>query len=149
MNIQHLKAIADLVGFRITTDTAQQIPSGPGGGHICWKINGVKESFFIKQLDPKINVNDEITLARFELCESVAYRFLQQGIPAVSAIRGNNNSVIVLENTAYLVYPWVEGYSLKEISANHSVKIAEILAKIHKINLDVPELEPKFDIHTN
>ena len=138
MNIQHLKIISDQLQLKLITESAQQIPSGPGGGHLCWKVKSNKEAFFIKQLDPKLNVNDEKIIARYELCESVASRFSQQGIPAVYAIRNNNKSVIVLDDIAYLIYPWIEGYQLNEVSTDHAIKISETLAKIHVINLDVP-----------
>lgn len=149
MNIQHLKIIADQYQFELTTEPALEIPAGPGGGHLCWKVKSDKGNFFIKQLDPKLNVHDKTIIERYELCESVAFRFSKQNIPAVYAIKYDEKAVTVLENTAYLVYPWIEGYKLNEISTDHAVKIAETIAKIHIINLDVPELQPKFDIHTH
>jgi thiamine kinase-like enzyme len=151
MNEQHLKIIADQFQLKLTTEPAQKIPSGPGGGHLCWKVKSNKDIFFIKQLDPTLELNNKKIVARYELCESIAFRFAQHCIPAVYAFRNNNQSVIVLENSAYLVYPWIDGYTLggSEISTEHALKIAEILAKIHVINLDVPEIEPKLDIHTN
>lgn len=37
-----------------------------------------------------------------------------------------------------------------EVSGTHSVKIAEVMAKLHKIDMDVPGIAPpRFDIHTN
>jgi hypothetical protein len=38
MNEQHLKIIANQFQLKLTTEPAQKIPSGPGGGHLCWKI---------------------------------------------------------------------------------------------------------------
>ncbi|MDX1901152.1 MAG: aminoglycoside phosphotransferase family protein [Gammaproteobacteria bacterium] len=151
MNIQHLKMIADQLRLSLKTELAVRIPAGPGGGHLCWKVKSDKETYFIKQLDPLLDVKNAKNIARYELCESVAFRFAQQGIPAVSAIRNDDKSVIILENNAYLVYPWVEGCTLKrnEISAEHAIKMAEILAQIHLINLNVPEMEAKIDLHTN
>lgn len=147
MNAQHLNIIGDK--FRLKMDAAQQIPSGPGGGHICWKIKSGKQTFFIKQLDPSLDVHDQKIIDRYELCEAVAFRFSQQGINAVCAIRCDSKSVNVLENSAYLVYPYIEGHTVNEISNDHALKISEVMANIHNINLDVPELEPKWDIHTN
>lgn len=150
MNIQHLKVIADQLKFKLTAEMVEQIPTGPGGGHLCWKIKSENETFFIKQLDPRLDVKDKKIIARYELCESVAFRFAQQGILAVHAIKNNDKAVMVIENNAYLVYPWIEGYTLKnEISAKQAVKVAETIAKIHDINLNVPEIEPKLDVHPN
>lgn len=148
MNIQHLKKIADQFQFKLT-EPPEQVSAGPGGGHLCWKVKSDELTYFIKQLDPSLDANDEKVIHRYELCESVALRFAQQGIHAVCAIRNGEKTVIVIESNAYLVYPWIEGHTLMEISAKNAVKIAEILARIHVINLDVPELEPKWDIHTN
>ncbi len=151
MNIQHLKIIANQLQFNLTAEPAQQIPGGPGGGHLCWEVKFDKGTFFIKQLDPAIDVNNKKNIARYELCESIAFRFAQLDIPAVHAIKNDDKYVIVLENIAYLVFPWIEGYMQhgSQTSEKHSVKIAEILAKIHSINLKVPEVEVKLDIHTN
>ena len=52
MNIKHLKMIADQLKLKLIIESAQQIPSGPGGGHLCWKVKSEKNTFFIKQLDP-------------------------------------------------------------------------------------------------
>lgn len=149
MNIDHLQIIANNLQFKFKTDSIHQISSGPGGGHICLKITSDKDTFFIKQLDPKLDVHDKQIIARYNLCESVALLFSQQNIPAVYAIKNDYTFVIIIENSAYLVYPWIEGYKLMETSAPHALKVAEILAKIHVINLQVPEIKPKLDIHTN
>lgn len=151
MGLRNLKIIASQYQFDLTTEEAQEIPGGPGGGHVCWKIQSDKGMLFIKQLDPGIDVHNKESIARYELCESVAYRLAQQGIPAEYAIKNGDKYVSVLENTAYIVYPWIEGYTLgsNEISDRHSVIIAELLAKMHVINLNVPEIEPKLDVHSN
>ena len=151
MNMQHLEMIANQFQFKLTTKSAQQIPAGPGGGHLCWKVNAENEIFLIKQLDPMLNVNNEKIINRYELCESVAFRFAQLGIPAIFAITNGNKAVTVIENTAYLVFPWIEGHTLgrNEVAPQHAIKIVETVAKIHIINLNVPEIEPKLDIHTN
>lgn len=120
------------------------------GGHLCWKVKSENETFLLKQLDPTLDVNDKKIIARYELCESIAFRFSKSGIHAVYAIRNADKSVTIINDSGYLIYPWIEGYTLKnEISEKHAIKIAETMAKIHAINLNVPEIEPKLDIHTN
>lgn len=111
MNERHLKIIADQFQFKLTTEPAQKIPSGPGGGHLCWKIKSDKATFFIKQLDPILDVHNKNVIARYELCESIAFQFAQLGIPAIYAHRSDDKSVSIIDNTAYLVYPWIEGYT--------------------------------------
>lgn len=150
MNLQHLKIISNRLQFQLAAESVQRIPSGPGGGHLCWKIKSGNKMFFVKQLDPMLDVNDKKIIARYELCESTAFRFRQYGIPAVPAIRNGEKTVTAIEDKAYLVYPWVEGYQLdNEISVEHAIKISEILAKIHVINLNLPEIDPKLDVYSN
>ena len=151
MNEQHFQMLAEQFQFKLTTESVQSIPSGPGGGHLCWKIKSDKETFFIKQLDPMLDIKNKNVIDRYELCESIAFKFSQHGIPAVYALRSNNKYVTVFEDSAYLIYPWIEGYALtgNQIPNENALKVAELVAKIHTLNFDVPEIEPKFDIHTN
>jgi hypothetical protein len=148
MNIEHIKSLSRQINIDLIPNSISPIPSGPGGGHQCWKIASDTESFFIKQLDPSLDLLDGEVIKRYELCESIALQFLHQGIPAIHAMNINNKFVTILDNTAYLIYPWLEGNKLTEISLNHACKIAGVLANIHAINLDVSELLPVFDLHS-
>jgi hypothetical protein len=85
-----------------------------------------------------------------EAHETIAYRFAQQGIPAVSAIERSGRRLFIIENTGYLIYPWVEGYTLDQnkVSEYHALKMAEMIANLHTINMNVPEIKsPHVDIH--
>lgn len=58
----------------------------------------------------------------------------------------------MLDNTGFLIYPWVDATPLPHdvVSEPHALKIAEILAKIHHIDLTVTEIaDPVFDVHSN
>lgn len=85
MDTHHFKIIPEQ--FNLTNEPPQQIEGGPGGGHLCWKVKSENETFFLKQLDPMLDVNDKKIIARYELCESIAFRFSKLGIHAVYAIR--------------------------------------------------------------
>lgn len=125
---------------------------GSRGGSLMWQIKTTKGDYAIKQLAPVIDLKSDRIITKYELTETIAYRFTQHGIPAVSALEKSGKHLMIIENIGYLVYPWVEGHSLGrgEISELHAIKIAEVIAKLHTINMSVPEIEPpRFDIHTN
>jgi len=125
---------------------------GSRGGSFMWRVNTGKGSYAIKQLATAIDLESEKLVTKYELSETIAYRFSQQGIPAVSALEKSGKHLVIIDNMGYLVYPWVEGYTLgrNEVSETHAIKIAETIAKLHDINMYVPEIKaPHVDTHTN
>lgn len=151
MNHKHLQFICTEMLLGSTMGVATRI-YGSRGGSLMWQVNTTNGSYAIKQLAPVIDLKSERIVTKYELTETIAYRFTQQGIPAVSALEKSGKHLIIIENTGYLVYPWVEGNTLgrNEISEVHAIKIAEVVARLHAINMSVPEIEPpRFDIHTN
>lgn len=149
MNIEHIISLSNQMNIHFIPNSVSRVASGPGGGHQCWRIISDTESYFIKQLDQCLDVQNGKVIARYELCESIAVRCSQQGIPAIHALKLNDKFVSIFDNTAYLIYPWLEGTKVAESSINHACKIGEMLASIHAINLDVPQLESVFDLHSN
>lgn len=151
MNHKHLQFICTEMLLGSTMGVATRI-YGSRGGSLMWQVNTTNGSYAIKQLAPVIDLKSERIVTKYELTETIACRFTQQGIPAVSALEKSGKHLIIIENTGYLVYPWVEGNTLgrNEISEVHAIKIAEVVAKLHAINMSIPEIEPpRFDIHTN
>lgn len=125
---------------------------GSRGGSFIWRINTEKGSYAIKQLAPVIDLTDAKIISKYELSELIAYRFSQQGIPSVFAIEESDHRLTIIDDIGYLIYPWIEGYTLKrnEVSESHALKIAKIIAKIHNINLTMPVIgSPRFDILNN
>ena len=117
-----------------------------------WRVNTDKAIYAVKQLAAVIDLKNEKIIAKYELSETIAYQFSQHGIQAVSAIKKDGKHLIMMDNIGYLVYPWVEGYTQgrDEVSEIHALKVAEIIAKLHRINLSVPDIaNPRVDIHTN
>lgn len=150
MNQQHLNFICTELELGSFNENVTRI-YGSRGGSFMWRVNTMNGSYAIKQLAPVIDLTNEKIIAKYELSETIAYRFMQQGIPAVSAREKFGKRLFVIENTGYLVYPWVDGYTLDEnkISEHHALKIAEIIARLHSINFNVPEIKsPHVDIHS-
>lgn len=125
---------------------------GSRGGSFIWRVNTDNGSYAIKQLAPIIDFTDERMVSKYELSETIASRFKQLGIPAVCALKKSGKCLTLIDNTGYLVYHWMEGKSIGryEVSDVHSIKIAKIMAELHRIDMQVPEIAPpRFDIHTN
>ncbi len=150
MNQHHLKFICTELKLGLPEGTVTSV-YGCRGGSFMWRVNTDKGSYAIKQLAPVIDLKSERIITKYELSETIAYRFAQQGIPAVSAIKKSGKHLHIIENTGYLVYPWAEGYTLarNEISETHALKIAEMIAKLHNINMSGLSEVPHVDIHSN
>lgn len=151
MNLSALNSILEKLDLGENLNPPQKINGGPGGGHQLWKIATRRGVYCIKQLSASTNLSDSQVISRYELCESLASRFAQHGIPAICALEYAGKHLIISNSTAYLVYPWVEGYELKrdEVSRPHAIKIAKLLANIHRIDLQTSEVKQKFDTETN
>lgn len=151
MNQKHLEFLCAELQLDSPNAMATRV-YGSRGGSFMWRVHTKNGSYAIKQLAPIIDLKNQKIVAKYELSEIIAYRFKQRGIPAISALDKSGTRLFIIENTGYLVYPWIDGYTLdrNEISEVHALKIAEILANLHSINMSVPEIAaPRFDIHTN
>lgn len=150
MDRNHLQKICTQFQLGSPDDEVAKI-NGSRGGSFIWRINTSKGSYAIKQLSPELDMQNEKIIAKYELSEAIAYRFARQGVAVVSAIEQSGKHLIIIENTGYLVYPWIDANTLDQnrLSKPHALKIAEILARLHKINMIVPDVgPPRFDIHT-
>lgn len=118
--------------------------------HIMWKIDTNNGSYVIKQLASDINLTDNNIIANYNLTEKIASCFIKDGIPAICALSRSGKALFIIDTMGYLVYPYVDAKSLlsNEVSIHHILNIANILAKIHHIDLNIPEMaDPKFDVH--
>lgn len=115
-------------------------------------INTKEGSYVIKQLAPCLDLTNEKIIAKYELSEKIAHEFSQHAIPAICALEKSGKYLTLIENTGYLIYPWIEGKTLKpdEISEHEALQIAALSAKIHSTHLNLPEVgPPHFDICSN
>lgn len=131
----------------------KQVPERIYGGllHIMWRLDTTKGAYAIKQLSKDINLTDARVINQYELSECTAARFMARGIPAICAIEQFGKYLFVIDKTGYLVYPWVDATALDQhaVSEHHALKIAVILAKMHRLNLDEPRItQPEFYTHT-
>jgi hypothetical protein len=130
-----------------------KLPERVYGGllHIMWCVETVVGSYAVKQLSSDIKLTEAVMI-NYELTECIAASFIKLGIPAVSAIEQNGKSLIIIDGHGFLVYPWVHAKALDKdaISEKNAIHIPTILAKMHLMDIDVPEItEPKFVVHGN
>ncbi len=151
LNKKHLESICIGLNLGIPKDEVTSV-YGCRGASFMWRVNTDKAIYAIKQLAPVIDLKNERIITKYELSETITYQFSQKGIPAVCAIEKAGKHLIIIDNTGYLVYPWIDGYTLgrNEVSEMHALKVAEIIATLHGINLNVPDIaDPRVDIHSN
>jgi thiamine kinase-like enzyme len=149
MNKNNLMQLAN----RFNIGKVIQDPQRVYGGllHIMWRFDTDEGSYAIKQLSKDINLTDERIIKNYELSERIASRFAALDIPAFPAIEKTGKYLFMIEKTGFLVYPWIEAKALDEhaVSEPHAIKIAEILAKMHSLNLDEPNItQTEFYTHT-
>ncbi len=150
MNQKHLKHLSQHFNLGQQVRSAEQVQGGLL--HIMWRLDTDKGSYAIKQLSKDINLKNEQVIKNYELSERIASRFCAIGIPAVPAIENTDQYLFMGDETGFLVYPWVDAKALDQhaVSKHHALKIATILAKMHCLNLDYPEIiQPEFYTHTN
>lgn len=149
MNQSHLTEICKVFELGASTSTPTRVYGGLL--HLMWRVDTDKASYAIKQLSQAIDLKNECVRKNYELSEQVAARFSEQGIQAISAIERAGKHLIEIDSEAYLVYPWINARALDNdtISEKHALKIASLIAQIHLINLDVPEIQgPEFEVHS-
>lgn len=121
--------------------------------HKMWKITTAQNSYAIKELAPHIDFKNQSIRSNYELSEKIATLFAHNGIPAISAIHQDGDYLIEIDGNFFLIYPWVNAKTLsphEPISDQHGIKIAALIAKMHRINLNIFSLpssqEPEFNI---
>ncbi len=142
---------AQLICKQLNVGTVCTAPQKVLGGllHRMWKIETEHGSFACKELSRNINLNPQ-TRHIYELTEQIARQFKQLGIPAITALAIHDKHLIDINDSTFLVYPWSQATTLaiNTISAAHAIKIAALLAKMHLIDLQAPELaDPELHIY--
>ncbi len=149
MNINHLKHLSQQFNLGQPVHAPERVYGGLL--HIMWRLDTDKGSYAVKQLSKDINLKNEQVIKNYELSEKIASRFVAQGIPGICAIAQSGKYLFMIDGTGFLVYPWVDAKALDQhaVSEHHALKIATILAKMHCLNLDEPEItQPEFYTHT-
>lgn len=149
MDRHHLVEVCNKLGV----SPPVELPSRVYGGllHSMWKLDVGHHSYAVKQLSKDIKLTEKVK-NNYELTEMIAFRFSKENIPAISALQFSGRHLLEISGEAFLIYPWIEGSILDKdaVSENHALKISSLLAKMHRINLNIPELsEADFDLHSS
>ncbi|MBI2792844.1 MAG: phosphotransferase [Gammaproteobacteria bacterium] len=140
MNHDYLKHLSQ----HFNLGSLKRDPQRVYGGllHIMWRIDTDKASYAVKQLSKDINLSNEHIVKNYELSEHIASRFVALGIPGVSAIEKSGKYLFMIDGIGFLVYPWIDAKALDQhaVSESHALKMAVVLAKMHCMNLDDPEI---------
>ena len=119
----------------------------PGGLlHKMFAVETSKGKYAIKALNPKI-MERPTALNNFIRSERIA-NIAAQRLPAQPAKTIDSHFIHHIDNQYYLVFDWIDGYSLRshEINRVHCEKMGALLAEIHKT--DFSQIE-KNDHHVN
>lgn len=147
---KHIQAI----GNHFDLGDAITVPTRVYGGllHKMWHLMTHKGLYALKQLSKDIDsINDQV-IKNYEYSEQIASHFIANGIPGVCAISVLGKYLFTIDNTSYLVYPWVDAKALskEEIKIAQALKIARLLAKMHLMDVKIAGMdEPQFDCHAN
>jgi len=99
--------------------------------HRMYAVETMEGKYAVKALNPKIMVRPP-AMQHFINSEKIV-KVAARNISALPAARFNGAFIHEVENQFYLVFPWVEGKSLKpdEINKIHCEEIGGVLANMH------------------
>ena len=120
-----------------------------GLSHRMYKITTDKGVYAIKELNQGVMKRTE-AYSNFVFSEKVTEIAIQSGIPAVGAMKINNEVITKIDNSYFMVFDWLEGKVLKaeEITEKHCEIIGEILAQIHNTDFSSIEDEKRKQLTT-
>lgn len=128
------------------------VPQKVTGGllHTMWHVQTTTGSHAIKELNSHIMQKKNVVEA-YEKTECIAKMFAQKNIPAITSLQWHNKSVIKIDDTFFITYPWIDGIMLlaPNICLPHAQKIGHLLADMHILNLQVPGVKAEWNLHSN
>lgn len=122
---------------------ARPLEVSGGFHHRMWQLETSRGRFAVKQLADDLDMSDAATVDRINATEITARQFSGQGVPALYALAAAQQHLQLIEGLGYLVYPWAEATACSKngIEQKHALTVAGILAKMHRSNIQVPQLK--------
>lgn len=138
---RHRGHLVDCLGLGAPTGPAEPVTGG--FHHRMWRLDTAGGRFAVKELAADTDVCSADVRAHYEATESAAAAFAERGIPALAALSHAGNYLHLVEGRAYLVYPWSDGRACAKnaIADHHIDTVAAILARMHGIELRIPDLD--------
>ena len=111
-----------------------------GLSHRMYKVITDKGIYAVKELNAGV-MKREKAYSNFVFSEKVTDIAIENGISAISALKFNNDIMLKIDNSYFMVFDWLDGRVLKveEITEKHCEIIGKMLAQIH--NIDFSEIE--------
>lgn len=119
--------------------------------HRMYRLETKKGCFAVKVLNPDImqkpGIRDE-----FRRAEHIAAMFADAGLPAITALAVESDTIQDVGEATVIVFPWVEGKMLspQPASVDQAHRIGMVLGLMHTLNLQIPGLPiPEFHTYPN
>lgn len=111
-----------------------------GLSHRMYKVETDKGIYAVKELNSGV-MKREKAYSNFVFSEKVTDIAKENGISAIGAIKFDNDIMVKIEDSYFMVFEWLDGRILKaeEIKEKHCEIIGNILAQIH--NTDFSKIE--------
>ena len=106
-----------------------------GLSHRMYKVITDKGTYAVKELNSGVMKKDN-TYSNFFFAEGFTDLAIANGIPAIGAIKINNDIMQKIDDQYYMIFEWVEGRVLQseDIEDKHAEIIGKLLADIHNID---------------
>lgn len=142
-NPDHIRQLC--ARLAIGTPVAVITPVQGGFHHRMWRLQTDQGLYAVKQLSDVTDLADPQVIQHFNLTEAVAETFRAYGIQSISALPWQEIYLQLIDDSAYLVYPWSEarGMLVSQLCEVHALEVARLLAAMHQADIAVPGLDPQ------
>lgn len=120
-----------------------------GLSHRMYKVETDKGIYAVKELNSGV-MKREKAYSNFVFSEKVTDIVKENGISAIGALKLNNDIMLKIDDSYFMVFEWLEGRILtaEEITEKHCEIIGKMLAKIHNIDFSKIEDNERKNIET-
>ena len=139
-NSEHIERLCSLFDLGAPREKPSRVA---GGFHHCmWRLETQGGCFAVKQLADDMDMNDAATVAQINATEVTACEFSRHEVPALHSLHVDRQHLHLLDGIGYLVYPWTNASACHRngIKERHAITVAQMLAHMHRSDIDVPEL---------
>ena len=134
---EHSQLLCERLGLGAIVGEPERVTGG--FHHLMWALQTDTGRYAVKQLGPDTDALAVATVSHYNVTEAIAEAFAGEGVTAVHALRHREKYLQVIGGEGYLVYPWTDAVALdrKNLSATHALKVADLLARIHRADVRV------------
>ena len=139
-NPDHIERLCRLFDLGSVPNRVSRVAGG--FHHRMWCLETQYDRFAVKQLADDMDMRNPAIVAQLNATEVTATEFARHGIPALHSLHVDRQHLQVLDGVGYLVYPWTNATACHRngIGKYHAVRVAGILARMHRSDISVPEL---------